>query len=121
MIFDALGIILAIPLAAAALFAILPGYRLTANLNVAAALLTLLAAVSLFVVEPTSGNYLLVDDLNKVFVAVCDRSGSERGLEFEDYETPRTVEGVAQLGPNRGAWFKDPDGNIFALVELQAA
>src|SRR5882724_7704168 len=70
MSFDALGVILAIPLAAAALFAILPGYRLTANLNVAAALLTLLAAVSLFVVEPTSGNYLLVDDLNKVFVVL---------------------------------------------------
>jgi catechol 2,3-dioxygenase-like lactoylglutathione lyase family enzyme len=44
-----------------------------------------------------------------------------RGVEFEDYEAPKTVEGVAQLGPNRGAWFKDPDGNVFALVELRAA
>jgi catechol 2,3-dioxygenase-like lactoylglutathione lyase family enzyme len=40
-----------------------------------------------------------------------------RGIVFEDYESPRTFEGIAQLGPNRGAWFKDPDGNIFALVE----
>ena len=44
-----------------------------------------------------------------------------RGVEFEDYEAPKTVEGVAQLGPNRGAWFKDPDGNVFALVSAAAA
>ena len=35
-----------------------------------AALLTLLTAVSLFVVEPKSGSYLLVDDLNKVFIVL---------------------------------------------------
>jgi catechol 2,3-dioxygenase-like lactoylglutathione lyase family enzyme len=40
-----------------------------------------------------------------------------RGIVFEAYESPKTVDGIAQLGPNRGAWFKDPDGNIFALVE----
>jgi divalent metal cation (Fe/Co/Zn/Cd) transporter len=40
-----------------------------------------------------------------------------RGVSFEAYESPKTVDGIAQLGPNRGAWFKDPDGNIFALVE----
>jgi catechol 2,3-dioxygenase-like lactoylglutathione lyase family enzyme len=40
-----------------------------------------------------------------------------RGIVFETYESPKTVDGIAQLGPNRGAWFKDPDGNIFALVE----
>lgn len=40
-----------------------------------------------------------------------------RGIVFLEYESPRTVDGIAQLGPNRGAWFKDPDGNIFALVE----
>ena len=41
-----------------------------------------------------------------------------RGVTFEEYEAPKTVDGIAQLGPNRGAWFKDPDGNTFALVEL---
>jgi len=40
-----------------------------------------------------------------------------RGIDFEEYESPRTADGIAQLGPNRGAWFKDPDGNTFALVE----
>jgi hypothetical protein len=40
-----------------------------------------------------------------------------RGVSFGGYESPKTIDGIAQLGPNRGAWFKDPDGNIFALVE----
>jgi hydrogenase-4 component F len=70
MTFDALGAVLVIPLLAAALLAVLPGYRLTAILNVGAALFTFLVSVSLFVVEPPSGNYLLVDDLNKVFIVL---------------------------------------------------
>ena len=60
-----------VPLMAAALLAALPGYRLQpAGLNVAAALLTFLAAASLFVVQRVSGDYLLVDDLNKVFIVL---------------------------------------------------
>jgi hydrogenase-4 component F len=70
MTFDALEAVLVIPLVAAALLAVLPGYRLTANLNVGAALLTFLVSASLFVVKPPSGNYLLVDDLNKVFIVL---------------------------------------------------
>ncbi len=70
MTFDALEAVLVIPLLAAALLAVLPGYRLTANLNVGAALLTFLVSVSLFVAEPPSGTYLLVDDLNKVFIVL---------------------------------------------------
>jgi hypothetical protein len=67
---DALTGVLIIPAVAAGLLAILPGYRLTARLNVFATLLTFLTAVSLFVVEPRSGSYLLVDDLNKVFIVL---------------------------------------------------
>ena len=40
-----------------------------------------------------------------------------RGVAFEEYETPKTVNFVAQIGPARGAWFKDPDGNVFGLRE----
>ena len=40
-----------------------------------------------------------------------------RGVSFEEYASPKTTDGIAHLGPNRGAWFKDPDGNIFALVK----
>jgi hydrogenase-4 component F len=67
---DALSGVLIIPAVAAGLLATLPGYRLTARLNVFATLLTFLTAVSLFVVEPRSGSYLLVDDLNKVFIVL---------------------------------------------------
>src|SRR5690242_15933649 len=67
MIIDALAGVVLIPAAAAILLAALPSYRLGARLNVFAALLTFLTAVSLFFIEPRSGPYLLVDDLNKVF------------------------------------------------------
>jgi hydrogenase-4 component F len=70
MRFDALTGVLLIPAAAAALLAALPGYRLTARLNVVATLATFLTALSLFVVQPVSGSYLLVDDLNKVFIVL---------------------------------------------------
>ncbi|MGZ5811829.1 MAG: hydrogenase 4 subunit F [Xanthobacteraceae bacterium] len=70
MMIDALSGVLMIPAAAACLLAILPGYRLTSRLNVLASFLTFATAVSLFVVEPTSGPYLLVDDLNKVFIVL---------------------------------------------------
>ena len=50
---DALAGVLVIPAVAAALLATLPGYRLTARLNVLAALFTFLTAASLFIVEPS--------------------------------------------------------------------
>ena len=65
MTVDVLGAILLIPAVSAAFLAILPGYRLTARLNVVAALATFLTSLSLFVVEPISGQYLLVDYLAK--------------------------------------------------------
>ncbi len=70
MNFDALTGVLLIPAVAACLLAALPGYRLTARLNVVATFLTFATAVSLFIVEPKSGPYLLVDDLNKVFIVL---------------------------------------------------
>src|SRR5512143_2324270 len=70
MTLDALAGVLLIPAVAAVLLAVLPGYRLTARLNVLATLLTFFTATSLFVVEPKSGSYLLVDDLNKVFIVL---------------------------------------------------
>jgi hydrogenase-4 component F len=70
MTVDALTGVLLIPALSACLLAALPGYRLTSGLNVLASLLMLLTALSLFVIEPTSGTYLLVDDLNKVFIVL---------------------------------------------------
>jgi hydrogenase-4 component F len=69
--FDALAAVLLIPIGSAALLAVLPGYRLTARLNVVASLATLLSALSLFVIDrPPPGTYVLVDDLNIVFIVL---------------------------------------------------
>jgi hydrogenase-4 component F len=70
MPFDAVAAILVIPAIAATLLAALPGYMITARLNVLATLLTLLAALSLFVERPPAGPYLIVDDLNIVFIVL---------------------------------------------------
>ncbi|MEZ5592454.1 MAG: hydrogenase 4 subunit F [Gammaproteobacteria bacterium] len=56
--------ILLIPALTAALLAILPGYRLSARLNVLASGLTLVAASLLFNTRPAPNSYLLVDDFN---------------------------------------------------------
>ena len=70
MIVDALTGVLLIPAVTTLVLAALPGYRLTARLNVLAALATFVTALSLFIVTPESGPYLLVDDLNKVFIVL---------------------------------------------------
>ena len=49
--FNPVTAVLLIPICSAALLAVLPGYRLTARLNVVASLATFLSALSLFVVE----------------------------------------------------------------------
>lgn len=40
-----------------------------------------------------------------------------RGVPFDEYETPKTTNFIAQVGAARGAWFKDPDGNVFGVRE----
>jgi hydrogenase-4 component F len=67
---DPLTAVLVIPAAAAALLVLLPGYWLSARLNVLAAFLTLLAALSLLLDRPAPGSHLFVDDLNIVFVVL---------------------------------------------------
>src|SRR6267142_2760755 len=69
--FDPVAAVLLIPIGSAALLAILPGYRMTARLNVVASLATFLSAVSLFVVgRPAPTPYVLIDDLNIVFIVL---------------------------------------------------
>jgi catechol 2,3-dioxygenase-like lactoylglutathione lyase family enzyme len=45
------------------------------------------------------------------------RELATRGVTFLDYtEGPlKTTGHIAQMGPARGAWFKDPDGNTLGL------
>ena len=56
-----------------------------------------------------------------VEAAVADLRG--KGVRFEDYDLPglKTVNGIAELGGTKVAWFKDPEGNILSIVEFPAA
>lgn len=42
-----------------------------------------------------------------------------RGVVFEDYDQPeiKTVNGIADFGTTKAAWFKDSEGNILALIQ----
>ena len=42
------------------------------------------------------------------------------GVAFEEYDQPglKTVDGVADMGGMKGAWFKDTEGNIIALAQM---
>ena len=56
-----------------------------------------------------------VDDLDREM-----RELRSKGIAFEDYDMPnlKTVNGIAQMGNQRGAWFKDLDGNILSIEEM---
>jgi len=66
--------------------------------------------------QPTGGGQTVahfeVDDVEAVV-----RDLTSRGVTFEEYETPKTVNSIAQFGPVRAAWFKDPAGNVLGLRE----
>jgi hydrogenase-4 component F len=70
MRFDALAAVLLIPACASVLLALLPGYRITARLNVLATFAAFMSAISLFAVRPQPGSYLLVDNLNSTFIVL---------------------------------------------------
>lgn len=43
------------------------------------------------------------------------------GVIFEHYDSDRlktNEKGIAELGDERAAWFKDPDGNAYGIVQL---
>ena len=43
------------------------------------------------------------------------------GIELEEYALNDMVDGVAQLGNDRVAWFKDSEDNLLAIAELHDA
>ncbi|MGW4927797.1 VOC family protein [Agromyces sp. NPDC004153] len=55
---------------------------------------------------------LVTDDLDRDMTAL-----RTHGVMFHDYDLPglQTVDGVAQMGEERGAWFSDSEGNIIAI------
>jgi len=62
--------VLAIPLVAAALLAMLPGYRLSATLSIVASGLSFLSALLLIEQRPQPNDFLFVDDLNITFLVL---------------------------------------------------
>lgn len=55
-----------------------------------------------------------VDDLDAVVEQL-----HRNGVIFEEYDMPgfKTENGIAEIGGQRGAWFKDSEGNLLALGE----
>ena len=70
MILDPGAGVLIVPLVAAAILACLSNYRLSAGLNMLASLITLVFAITLVFDRPEPRQYLLVDDLNIVFIVL---------------------------------------------------
>ncbi len=68
--FMAVTALLVVPAGTALLLVLLSGYRLGARLNVGAALLSLLAAVTLFGARPEANLYLRVDDFNLYLIVL---------------------------------------------------
>ena len=65
-----LQLVLAIPLGSAACLALIGDYRWAARLNVVGCLATFLASATLFHAASYAGSYLLLDDLNVVFLVL---------------------------------------------------
>ena len=57
----------------------------------------------------------IVDDVEDTVKGLKDR-----GVVFEEYDFPglKTENGIATMGNVKGAWFRDPDGNILAVSQV---
>jgi catechol 2,3-dioxygenase-like lactoylglutathione lyase family enzyme len=72
--------------------------------------------LSVFRRAPSTADHTLahfeVSDIEAVV-----RELEARGVSFIDYATGplQTTGHISQLGPARGAWFRDPDGNTLGL------
>jgi catechol 2,3-dioxygenase-like lactoylglutathione lyase family enzyme len=75
-----------------------------------------------FLVFPSSGKAsgdhtqlaFLVDDLEASVKELRDK-----GVMFEEYDMPgfKSVNGIVELEGEKGAWFKDSEGNLLAIAE----
>ncbi len=63
--------------------------------------------------QPNVGQTVGHFEVDDIEAAIAELTG--RGVTFEEYETPKTINFIASIGPARGAWFKDPDGNVFGV------
>lgn len=97
------------------------GYRV--HQTAPAAIMFEAGAGSVFTVTLSSGKPsgshtqmgITVEDIDAEVAAL-----KAAGVVFEEYDSPgfKTVNSVAQTGPNRAAWFYDPDGNLIGLIQF---
>jgi catechol 2,3-dioxygenase-like lactoylglutathione lyase family enzyme len=69
--------------------------------------------------EPSGTHTQLGWDVDDIEVAVA--ALRENGVVFEEYDLPgfKTVNGIAEIAGEKGAWFKDSEGNLLAIGERQ--
>ncbi len=67
---DFVRAVLLVPAASAAIIAMIPSYRVTARLNVLASFVTFAAAFGLFFARPEATRFLVVDEVNVVFIVL---------------------------------------------------
>src|SRR5207302_8247719 len=77
--------LLAVPAGGAIILATIPRYRVSAALNVAVCALTLASAAALYAHRPEPSLYLLVDDVNTVFLLVGGLVGFTTSLFSAGY------------------------------------
>ncbi len=67
---------------------------------------------------PTTADHTVCSfDVPDVEAAVAELQ--DKGVTFEEYDLPglKTENGIATIGNQKAAWFKDTEGNILALGE----
>lgn len=67
--------------------------------------------------EPSGTHTQLGWDVDDIEAAV--KTLRDQGVVFEEYDLPdfKTVNGIAEIEGERGAWFKDSEGNLLAIGE----
>jgi len=66
--------------------------------------------------QPSGTHTQLAFEVQDVVQAANDLKA--RGVKLEEYDTPtlKTVDGIADLGGFKGAWFKDSEGNLISIA-----
>ncbi len=77
-----------------------------------------------FLLFPSSGSASGSHSQMGFIVADADadaevRDLKQRGVKFEEYDFPGfdKATSIAQIGEDRGAWFKDSEGNLLGIVQ----
>jgi len=75
-------------------------------------------AISRASARATGGNTQMAFTVPDIAAEVAELTGL--GIAFEAYDLPglRTIDGIAEMGGNRVAWFRDPDGNVIGVIEF---